>query len=106
MPTVRTLNEESFIQGQMNKYSPKRRRLYAQGENINRLMVFERDGWICNLCKLPIDSTLRLPDPMAATLDHVIPITLGGEHTYRNIKAAHAQCNFSKGCDPDLSVGH
>ena len=81
----------------MKKYSPRRRKVYRLGESINRLSVYDRDGWICRLCSEPIDSTLRLPHPMAATLDHVIPVASGGLHTYENVQAAHALCNFEKG---------
>jgi len=81
------------------KYSPKRRAIYKQGENINRVEVYQRDNWVCRLCGYVIDSTLRFPDDMAATLDHITPLALGGTHTYENVGAAHARCNFLKGCN-------
>lgn len=31
--------------------------------------------------------------------DHKIPLTKGGEHTWRNIGAAHRNCNASKNAD-------
>jgi 5-methylcytosine-specific restriction endonuclease McrA len=81
------------------KYSPRRRAIYKQGENINRVEVYQRDNWVCRLCGYVIDSTLRFPDEMAATLDHITPLALGGTHTYENVAAAHARCNFLKGCN-------
>jgi 5-methylcytosine-specific restriction endonuclease McrA len=68
-----------------------------RGDKVDRLLVFERDGWICKLCDEPIDSTLRLPHPKAATLDHIVPVAIGGAHTYDNVQSAHAECNFQKG---------
>jgi 5-methylcytosine-specific restriction endonuclease McrA len=68
-----------------------------RGEKVDRLLVFERDGWICKLCDQPIDSTLRLPHLKAATLDHIVPVAEGGAHTYDNVWTAHAECNFLKG---------
>lgn len=66
-------------------------------EPVNRRRVFERDGWLCQLCQQPIDPDLRWPDPGSASLDHVVPISRGGEHSYRNVWAAHLDCNCSKG---------
>jgi 5-methylcytosine-specific restriction endonuclease McrA len=57
----------------------------------------ERDGWTCQLCLDPIDPALRVPDPMAATLDHVVPLAQGGSHSMQNLQAAHFMCNYMKG---------
>lgn len=66
-------------------------------ESISRLKVYERDEWICGLCGLPVDPRLRHPDPMSASLDHILPISLGGSHTWGNVQLAHLHCNCSKG---------
>lgn len=79
-----------------NYYSPKRRAIYAKGEEIDHLAVFEAHGWVCWVCKGKIDRRLRKPDLMAATLEHKIPISKGGTHTYDNCAPAHAKCNFAK----------
>lgn len=86
------------------KYSHNRREVYKRGENINRLEIFERDSWICWICDIVVNSDLRLPDPMAATLDHVIPIGEGGTHTSANVALAHADCNFKRGCNTALTI--
>jgi 5-methylcytosine-specific restriction endonuclease McrA len=83
----------------VKKYSPKRRRIYSNGENIDRMYVFERDNWVCHLCKSVIDSSLRFPHALAATLDHIVPLGAGGTHTLDNVAASHAQCNHLKGCN-------
>lgn len=85
------------------KYSPKRRSIYNKGDEIDRVAVFERDEWTCGICHTPIDPSLRHPDIMAATLDHIHPISLGGSHTWDNVQAAHAKCNFDKSNKPDTS---
>ena len=58
--------------------------------------IFERDGWVCQLCHEPIDSELRHPDPMAASLDHVVALVNGGTHTRANVQASHLTCNQRK----------
>lgn len=81
-------------------YSPKRRAIYAQGDKIDHLALFELHKWICNICKEPIDRQLRLPNIMAATVEHVIPLCQGGTHTWENVRPAHAVCNFDKADKP------
>jgi 5-methylcytosine-specific restriction endonuclease McrA len=66
-------------------------------EPVNDLQVFERDGWICQLCDEPVDRNLHWPDPLSASLDHIIPITKGGTDKYANAQLAHLQCNLIKG---------
>lgn len=78
-------------------YSPKRRKVYAQGDNINALDLFELHGWICWICKKPIDRRLRVPNWGAATIEHKIPICRGGTHTWGNVVPAHYKCNLDKG---------
>lgn len=78
-------------------YSPKRRRVYAQGDNINALVVFELHGWICCICNKKIDRNLRVPNWNAATIEHIIPICKGGTHTWDNVRPSHYKCNLDKG---------
>lgn len=66
------------------------------GDDIDPVALFERDNWLCHLCEEPIQPHRRCPDPLAATIDHVVPLSLGGRHTWDNVKAAHAFCNFRK----------
>jgi len=66
-------------------------------ESVNRLAVFERDGWFCGICGLGIDPGLRWPDRGSASLDHIVPLSIGGDHTYMNVQASHLWCNLSKG---------
>ena len=66
---------------------------------IRNIDIFERDGWTCALCHQPIDPDLMWPDPACATLDHIVPLSKGGQHTLDNVQAAHARCNISKGDD-------
>ena len=69
---------------------------------VERLVVAERDKWICYLCERPIDPLLSYctPDgkwePGYLNVDHVLPLARGGEHSYANVKASHAICNSYK----------
>lgn len=61
-------------------------------EPIRRRRVYDRDGWCCGIiCRQPVDPALRYPDPMSASLDHVVPLSRGGPHTYANVQLAHLE---------------
>lgn len=77
-------------------YSPKRRAIYARGDDIDHLTLFNLCEWICFVCKEKIDPSKRFPDPMAATVEHIIPLKDGGSHTWDNVSCSHAECNFSR----------
>jgi 5-methylcytosine-specific restriction endonuclease McrA len=80
-----------------NRYSRKRRQKMAEGDRIDRIDVFEYYEWVCHICENKIDPMHKSPHPESATLDHIIPLALGGTHTWNNVAPAHAACNHSKG---------
>lgn len=63
-----------------------------------RLFVLNRDQWVCQLCKLPIDPALRKPDPMSAEVHHLVGRAQSGDDP-RYLIATHRQCNNQAG-DP------
>lgn len=69
----------------------------AAYEPINPDVVFERDDWTCYLCGCELserDGDVRDNYP---TVDHVIPLSHGGAHTYDNVRACCHTCNSYKG---------
>ena len=58
--------------------------------------VFERDGWVCQLCQERVDPELAYPDPLSKSLDHIVPISKGGAHSFANGQLAHLRCNIVK----------
>jgi hypothetical protein len=67
-------------------------------EYVNPRKVFKRDGWRCQICKKKLNPKNRgaLCDD-APELDHIIPWSQGGEHSYRNTQCACRKCNREKG---------
>lgn len=65
-------------------------------EAIDKLKVFRRDRWTCGICGERVNPSLRYPDPMSASLDHIVPISCGGGHIWSNVQCAHLGCNSSK----------
>jgi hypothetical protein len=65
-----------------NRNYQQRRRARMRGvdfERFNDQEIFDRDGWTCGICTEPIDPSLRFPDAMSVSLDHIKPIARGGE---------------------------
>lgn len=63
---------------------------------IKPLTIYRRDHWICGICGLNVDPTLKFPNRLSASLDHVIPMARGGGHLPDNVQLAHWACNVRK----------
>jgi hypothetical protein len=60
---------------------------------FDRLTVFDRDGWACYLCGRATDPEASPFDPASPTVDHVVPLSKGGEHSLANARTACLHCN-------------
>jgi hypothetical protein len=65
-------------------------------ERVDRDEVGDRDGWVCGVCEEPVDRTLEYPDLLSPSLDHVVPLSRLGPHTYENCQISHLLCNMDK----------
>lgn len=80
------------------KMSERRARLAgAFVEDVDPATLFERDGWRCHICGKKCRQDVDGFHPLAPTIDHLVPLARGGEHSYRNTACAHRTCNVSKG---------
>lgn len=70
-------------------------------EEVWRTKVYERDNWTCRICNKPVDREAQVPEHFAPTLDHILPLALGGDHSYANIQTAHFICNSRKGASAE-----
>lgn len=64
-----------------------------------RLAIYERDAWMCQLCNEPVDPSLPPTHRWAATLDHVVcqSWTLIPDHSASNLRLSHRMCNSVRG---------
>lgn len=84
---------------EVRRHSRNRRRAVMASRASERFTdqeIFERDGYKCGICSKKIKKTLAYPHPMCASLDHTIPMALGGGHVRANVKASHLSCNLKK----------
>ncbi len=64
-----------------------------------RAAIYERDGWICQLCREPVDLIAHHLNARAPTLDHIEPrsLALFPDHRPTNLRTAHRGCNSARG---------
>lgn len=90
-----TLAPESTYEWAVDAVKRARRFGAQVVEMFDRDEIFERDGWRCQLCDIKCSS----PNPYAlssATVDHVMPLARGGEHSRANAQTLCLSCNASK----------
>lgn len=52
---------------------------------------------ICGICGKPVDKSIKYPDPMSPTVDHIIPVSRNGDPvSLDNLQLAHRYCNRMK----------
>ncbi len=79
----------------------KARQRNVTTERVDAIKVFERDGWRCQGCGRKTPRKLRgTYDDLAPELDHIIPLSKGGEHSYRNTQLLCRGCNAAKSDGP------
>lgn len=84
-----------------NRSARKLRLRCVTVESVNPLVVLRRDKWKCQLCGKKTSPTLRGSYADAAPeVDHIVPIAMGGEHSYRNVQCACRKCNLAKSASP------
>jgi hypothetical protein len=81
------------------KVAAHRRRsllLSAFVEDVSLDYIGNRDKWICHLCNEKIDKNLSGRNPLMPSLDHILPLSKGGEHSNKNVRISHLRCNLKK----------
>jgi len=82
------------------------RKLSVESEPYTQDLIVELYGAICHICLEEIDLTAP-QHPMGGEgwekglqLDHVLPLSKGGNDKIENIRPAHVKCNILKGNKP------
>ncbi|MGE7439338.1 HNH endonuclease [Kitasatospora sp. NPDC001175] len=74
-------------------------------EKFDRLTIFERDNWTCYLYGNRVDADASPFDPASPTVDRVIPLSQGGEHSTANARTACLHYNSAKQAKPLVTKG-
>lgn len=79
----------------------KRLKPGAHSSHYTRDFILKRDRHACYLCGLPVDLTASHVQgqpgwELYPHLDHVVPLSRGGDDTPANVRTTHAKCNYDK----------
>lgn len=66
-------------------------------ENFNPIKVFQRDGYRCQMCGRKTRPDFNQWHPLYPHLDHIVPLSIGGEHSKANTQCLCRECNMAKG---------
>lgn len=101
-PEKKQRNNAKWKKGNKDKisdYSRKRRAAILGAKDFDKTLSLAhlcvRDNWICHICFKPIAKGNKDPR-WGPSLDHIIPLSKGGDHTWKNAQLAHRSCNSSK----------
>lgn len=91
-------NKDAVLESQKNPHARRQRadrqltrvarQRGATVENVDRDYVLQRDLGICGICHTPIQEGFHI--------DHIVPLSKGGAHSYANVQLAHPKCNERK----------
>lgn len=74
----------------------------TMGMRLTKRNVWKRDGGRCQYCNVHLPLEI-------ATLDHVVPKSRGGNHSWENLALACGPCNLRKGsrtpCEANMPLG-
>jgi len=77
-------------------YRPDRDGTHRKAFEANRAKIFATQS-VCGICGRPVDFSQRWPDPLAACVDHIVPVAKGGHPSdIANLQLAHVACNREK----------
>jgi len=79
-----------------SKHKRRALKMKVKCENFNPLRVFERDKYRCQLCGKKTRPDFNQWHPLYPHLDHIVPLSLGGEHSKRNTQCLCRLCNLTK----------
>lgn len=64
---------------------------------VSRAKIIERHGTRCWICKGDINMSATAPNGKSFSVDHVVPLSVGGWHDLINLRPAHLGCNRKRG---------
>jgi 5-methylcytosine-specific restriction endonuclease McrA len=92
-------NNKEYLKTHLDDFRRKNHERRARLRNVavekfKPSEIFERDNWMCQLCGKRVDKHLKRPNPLSASLDHIVPLSKGGSHSRANTHLAHLTCNL------------
>jgi 5-methylcytosine-specific restriction endonuclease McrA len=99
--TMRNLccSTECSLEAKRERYRRKNRARRTKGSPGAYTLagIAARDDRRCHLCGKRVDMSLSGMDPDGPTIDHLLPLSVGGLDEVANVSLAHRACNIKKG---------
>lgn len=80
----------------------KRRGARSTSYRISEIAL--RDGFRCHLCRGRVDMRLSGAHPKGPTIDHLIPVSAGGDDEPANVALAHRECNVRRNVGGEVQL--
>lgn len=83
----------------MHKRNRMRRKNYKDSvisEPYSKQQVWDKSSGVCGICGLNIPENAESKSPLFFTVDHIVPLSKGGNDVLDNLQAAHFLCNCTK----------
>jgi hypothetical protein len=71
-------------------------------ERFSPTYILERDKYICQACGAKTKPNTKPTHPLYPNVDHIVPLSMGGEHSKKNCRCVCRTCN-SKKCNRTLN---
>lgn len=92
--------EAAIVPGKVSRNASHYKRAKLHGApaevGITLQKLIKRDGLTCAICGLPCFYFGEPTADLYPTMDHLVPISKGGGHTWDNVQVAHRICNINK----------
>lgn len=73
-------------------------------ETFTTREIAERDGWRCHICGKKVPDRPYKAKALDPTLDHLVPVSAGGDHTRANVALAHNRCNYERNTGGEVQL--
>lgn len=80
-----------------NRKRRNARQSVGLSERYTLAEVALRDGGRCHLCGLRVNTSLDGMNVKGPTIDHLVPLSCGGDDVMSNVALAHRDCNTRRG---------
>jgi len=98
--TARLYRKTDTYKVHKRKGKAKRRALIRGAtltERIDPFNIFDRDGWTCQICGVKTPKAMRGKNKSnSPELDHIVPLSKGGNHVINNLQCLCRSCNGLK----------
>lgn len=97
-PTCRKKTEAALANKLRAKIVREHKKKDTAVESVSPMKVFKQANWKCQWCGVDTPREKRgTYEDCAPELDHIIPLSRGGSHTYANVQCLCRKCNGRKG---------